>query len=129
VEIRENTIVARGTRRLLLHLASPRGAQIVAVAHGGEGRDEAGTLRVPLWPTDLHYERRGWMTHTLWSVPPEGIDVELTLPANDRTLVVGDISLGLPAMADPLLKARPGNQVPNRLGDAAIVTRTLFLSR
>lgn len=129
VEIRENAVVAPGTRRLLLHLSSPRGAQGISVLHGGEGREESGTLRLVQWPSDLRYERTGWVTHTFLGVPPEGIDVELTLPAGDRTLIVRDASLGLPAMGAPLLQARPPSQVPIRLGDAVFVSRTLLLAR
>jgi hypothetical protein len=129
VEIRENTLVAPGVRRLVLHLASPRQAQVIAVMHGGEGRVESGTLRVPQWPSDLHYNQTGWATHTFWSVPPEGIEVELTLPANDKTLIVRDLSFGLPPIAAPLLNARPVSLVPIRRGDGVIVSRTLLLSR
>jgi hypothetical protein len=60
-------------------------------------------------------------------VPPEGVEVELDLPADPVDAVLLDMSEGLPPAGAPLLEARPDYTVPRQEGDTTIVSRRLPL--
>ena len=129
-KVLENAAAAPGTepmRRVRLHVASRRQAQIIEIIHGIENQPATGSFRVLPSGTPLPYERTGWVTHTLWNVPPEGLDVELTMPAVETQIIVQDVSLGLPPEGQSLLAARPPTFVPIHRGDTAVVSRTLKL--
>ncbi len=118
---------ARG-RYHRVRLRSPRGARSAALVI-----PDAAELRwlaiagetVPPYPA----HRRAWYRdvrhHPIVALPPEGVTIELVLRNPEPVpLTVLDASEGLPAVGEPLLRARPGWAVPSHAGDRTLLGRT-----
>lgn len=129
-ELLSSTAGPEGRRHLRIRLTSPRGASrlelLVPDANGVEEiRVEGRSLPAP-------YLRRMAATRrpirlSIRAAPPEGIVVDLTLPAAPREAFVLDETPGLPPSAVALGRSRPATVAPANGGDATILVRKLSL--
>jgi len=60
----------------------------------------------------------------LLALPPEGVELELEVPAGPVRWTLRDAAFGLPPSAAPLVQARPEWAVRSQQGDGTIVIRT-----
>jgi hypothetical protein len=108
--------------RVAARLRSPRGAPIVSLhAAPSSGLREVwfgGTLVAPRQQGDLR-------VYSFVGVPAEGVELLLSVDSRPVTLIVSDLSPGLPARAAALVRARESNAVPSQLGDVTLVSRTV----
>jgi hypothetical protein len=118
------------TLRVLIRPAPGTGMVWIAVP-GGEVL--GGTVNgKPLPEPNTPEKRKEWQ---LWytAPPPEGVDLALFLRATGASsLVVTDVTAGLPEVGDALLKPRPPDLMPSPsvpFDSATLVTRTFPLDR
>jgi len=129
LELLGEEIVPDG-RRLTLRLASPRGAPEVGIVLAEAVA--AGWIRVQGQPLAPPYLRRGRSSSGVSQIsfdaaPPEGVVVELTLPAKRLDAFILDRSPGLPASAHAIAASRPANLSPANGGDATVLYRRVSL--
>ena len=129
LELLGEEIVPDG-RRLTLRLASPRGAPEVGIVLAEAVA--AGWIRVQGQPLAPPYLRRGRSSSGITQIsfdaaPPEGVVVELTLPAKRLDAFILDRSPGLPASAQAIAASRPANLSPANGGDATVLYRRVSL--
>jgi hypothetical protein len=117
VLVLENLDAGTNLRRVRMHLLSPRRAPILRIAHASGDSDVLNVMGQTASP------RPGPAAYTFWDVPAGGLDVELTLAATERQIVVSDISPGLPTEGAAMLAARPKELVPIQWGDTVSVSR------
>jgi hypothetical protein len=118
------------TRRIRLNLRSPRGAPAVFLAISPAGQIQsvhvAGEAVAPINPRIVSFQG-GWRVITCLTTPPEGVELTLAVGPNPFEVYAGDRSAGLPAAAEPLLRARGPEAAPSQQGDVTIVTRRVKL--
>jgi hypothetical protein len=119
-----------GTRRLLLRLASPRGAPSVGLFFAGGV--VPGSIRVqgqPLAAAYLRGQRPAGGPARVFcrAVPPEGIVVELAMSGESREAIVLDETQGLPGSALTVARARPTTVAPVDGGDLTVLYRRIAL--
>jgi hypothetical protein len=119
-----------GRRRLTLRLCSPRGAPEIGLAFAGAVPAES--IRVegqPLAPPYLRgpSSNKGTSLVSFEAAPPEGVVVELNLPAERLDAFVLDRSPELPASALAIASKRPASLVPANGGDATLLYRSVTL--
>jgi hypothetical protein len=129
LELLGEEIVPDG-RRLTLRLASPRGAPEVGIVLAEAVA--AGWIRVQGQPLAPPYLRRGRSSGGITQIsfdaaPPEGVTVELTLPAEPGDAFVFDRSPGLPVSAQAIAATRPRGLSPAGGGDATVLYRKVTL--
>jgi hypothetical protein len=118
--------VAGDTRRLHLHITSPRHARAlhmtVLQAEVLEGSVNARPLGKP---SDSRWNRTGIWGFDYYNLPAEGIDVLLRVQgAGTVKLIVADSSIGLPAMPGVSLPPRTIDSMPQHSGDDTRVKRS-----
>ena len=101
---------ARGARSLTLFI--PRGVNVTSLSLDGES-------------AALRYGEH-WASVTFLGAPSVGLKLELTVVGH-ATLLLSDHAPGLPALAAPLLAARPETAVPSQLGDVTVASRKIEL--
>jgi hypothetical protein len=121
---------AAGPETVKLHLVSPRGARYmelilaggsraVRVTYPGDGEHELGEGR-----PSQEDEWAIWRFHT---VPPQGIQVDVTRDGEGLEGYVLDRTAGLPEAGRFLVEARPATAVPSQEGDVTVVYRKLAI--
>ncbi|HVB36780.1 MAG TPA: M20/M25/M40 family metallo-hydrolase [Candidatus Acidoferrales bacterium] len=112
-------------------LRSPRGAQEIMLAFPPDSGVASLSMQghaIPELSARLLGYTHGWQPYDCLSVPPEGVEMQFTLPnAKPADLFLMDQSFGLPQQGAFLQRARPGTAVPIQDGDVAVVTRRLTL--
>lgn len=120
-----------GKRIVHGRLRSPRGAPVlhlVVPPSGDLGAVRLGGVEVP--DDRMGYRRyaRGYRVITCWTVPAEGVPVELVLDGPEPVeLTLVDRSFDLPDEGAPLLAARPPTATPAGNGDSTVVLTRLRL--
>ena len=120
---------AGGERRLRVRVVSARRAPVVRLAFPpGSPIRRIAIDDVPV-AIEPRFVRRagGWKNATCVTVPPEGIEVEISSRAGPLELVLADRSSDLPPAAAPLRRARAVSAVPSQSGDGTVVWRRLAL--
>ncbi len=120
-------------RRLVLHLASRRGAPIGGLALPEEAEVRALTVAgTPIPDQGGRMDSRldpGWRVVTFTGMPAEGIDIEVVLAAaGPLELWAFDRSYGLPPAGQWLARRRPATAVPINTGDVTVLTRKVMLA-
>jgi hypothetical protein len=126
VQVLENTVTGE-RRHVRLRATSKRGASLFNFTFPPGSGVEAMTMQ----GLPVHLVRRAalktpepWSVYTAWTVPPTGIELDLTLTGPGRMDVM-DETFGLPPEAAALVQARPAWGVPIHHGDTVSVTRTM----
>lgn len=120
-----------GVRRVRARLVSPRGAPVIMLVLPPTARVVALSVEGILLsdPPPLAGALRGG--HRLVAsitTPPEGVGIEIVLPADERLdAVVVDQSAGLPPSGAALRSARPATAVPSGDGDRTVATARVSL--
>lgn len=113
-------------RYLKLRLRSPRGARTAAliIPDSADVRWLAiDGVSLPLYPEHRRKWYRDVRHHPIVALPPEGVVLELAVRTRDPvTFTVLDAVDGLPASAEPLLRARPSWAVPSHGGDRTVIS-------
>ncbi len=126
VQVLENVLATRdgvSLRLLRLHVASNRGAPCIDLTHD-DGSEDVLQVKDALPATR---RKAGPARHVLCAVPPEGIDLQLTIAGHEKRLVVSDISFGLPEEGQALLATRPADFTTLREGDLTFVSHAVPL--
>lgn len=130
LEVVREDALEDGRRRLSLRLRSPRGAgSIGLLVPDGSGVADSLVEGVPFAPA---YRKgparpRKLFRLTCPGAPPEGVSVELTLPAGRLEAYVLDQSPGLPVSARRVASARPALVQPADAGDSTVLYRRVSL--
>jgi hypothetical protein len=120
---------AGGRRTLRLLLTSNRGAREAAIIVPGQLNLVSAKVDGEPVPMESPGKRKGaspdLRTIGSFSLPPDGgVEIELVLgQAGPLDGFVYDLSPGLPASGEALLRARPASAVPFQDGDATVVVR------
>jgi len=127
-ELREiETTPEAGGRRVRATLVSPRGAPLAQVVLSDPARLAWARLageEVPPDQTPYPLYRDGFDALTLWTLPPAGIEIVLSVKGDEPLeLILLDRSYDLPTVAAKLVAARPATAAPNQNGDSTIVIR------
>lgn len=115
-----------GMRIVRMHLSSPRHATYLQL-HVEDGPHSSLKLLSADPNQTIAGIRAGPADYRLFGVPPEGIDVELTVPVATRSVILRDVTSGLPETARVLVAGRPSDYVPLKMGDGVVVSRTVGL--
>jgi hypothetical protein len=108
-----------------IHVASARGAPIIALAFAPEAQVTTLELMVGAAPVAAMPRRlgNGWSRLRLFGVSAEGVDLSFDAEASGFDLQLMDESYGLPPQGQLLQLARPRAAVPSQDGDVTLVTR------
>ncbi len=108
-----------------IHVASVRGAPIIALAFAPEARLTTLELMAGTAPVAATARRlgNGWSRLRLYGVPAEGVEIGFDAAASGFDLQLVDESYGLPPQGQFLQLARPRAAVPSQDGDVTLVTR------
>jgi hypothetical protein len=129
----ELRLLEGGDGRQRWHVRSRRGATMLALllppALRAARLVREGHTLVTV-PAGAHERWVGHRIVALPGVPPDGVELELHVRGAEAAatrLTVLDVTLGLPASAAPLLRARGALGVPSQDGDLSIVARDVEL--
>jgi hypothetical protein len=125
-QLREiETAPEEGGRRVRATLASSRRAPLVQIVLRDPSRLASARVageELPPDQTPYPLYRDGFDAITIWTLPAEGIVVELSVKGDEPLeLILVDRSYDLPKQAAPLIAARPPTAAPNQNGDSTIV--------
>jgi hypothetical protein len=112
-------------------LRSPRGAPEAVVGFPPGSGVESVSMNgqaIPQLKADMLAFMRGWHPFTCDTLPPEGIELQFTLPSDKPvSVLILDKSFGLPARGVALQKARPATAIASQDGDAVVVAQHVRL--
>ena len=117
-------------RHLRLHLRSPRAATRAALwlpAEAGLRAARVAGVGVPAASGRLPGTPQQGRLLIIATLPPEGVEIELTVAAASAEIALVDASPGLPATGAALAAARGETAVPIGLGDSTWTVRRLTL--
>lgn len=101
-------------RHVHARLHSARGAPTIVLEIAGDHG-----------PVVAHGYTATWRSNTIIfrATPPEGVEIELSLPAGPVEAMLSDISSGVPpgSLAAKVVSARPPEAVPSQEGDVTVV--------
>jgi hypothetical protein len=116
-----------GRLEIRAHVASPRGAPVVALVFPPEVHVDSlmmGGVAMPPFSARILRFQKGWKRYACVTTPSAGVDVSFEVSGPTTfPLVVLDESYGLPPSGENLLRARPANAVRSQSGDVTIMER------
>ncbi len=120
-----------GRLEIQAHVASPRGAPVVALVFPPEVRVDSlmmgGVAMPPLSARMLRFQE-GWKRYACVTTPAGGVDVSFVVSgAPTFQVVLLDESYGLPSSGEELIGARPANAVRSQSGDVTMMESTVTL--
>jgi hypothetical protein len=123
--LQESTDSGRFTQRA--RVRSLRGANVIVMSFSPGSNPlsiRIGGQTLPEIYPRLAKRLSGSREYSCMTVPPEGIEIELTRPAGPAVaFLLADEALGLPSGGERLVAARPRTAVTSQWGDISVVVR------